>query len=267
MKKVSFCLIGLSIFILPIESSAQSKQPAGTMVNQMFTCLGSPRGMTSVRELQIPQKALEACNRGTQKFASKDSAGSIVEFRKAIKAYPGYYEAYAKMGAADLDLNDLTDAESAFRRSIELSGGRYAPADFGLGLILATLKDQFDDAEKVIRDGLSVDPEDVTGHFVLAWVLYSTSRLREAEKSAEQAVLSAPNFVGARMLLGQIHIAEKNFAAAVSDLNACLEKGVASPLDAKVRQARDEAMSAISAGANAAAIAKDSGGAEQAGLR
>ena len=237
------------------------------MVNQMFLCLSSPRGTTSVHDLRIPQKALEACNRGTQKFSSKDSAGSIVEFRKAIKAFPDYYEAYAKMGAADLDLNDWAGAESAFRKSIELSGGRYAPADFGLGLILATLKDQFDDAEKVIRDGLQVDPGDVTGHFVLAWVLYSTARLREAEKSAAQAVSSAPNFVGARMLLGQIHIAEKNFAAAVSDLNACLAAGVGSPLDAKVRQARDQAMSAMSGGASSAANARDAGGAERADLR
>jgi tetratricopeptide (TPR) repeat protein len=249
LRRILYCLIGLSILVLPIEGSAQSQRPAGTMVEQTFQCLSSPPGLTSVHELQIPEKALEACNRGTQRFAAKDSAGSVVEFQKAIKLFPKYYEAYAEMGAADLDLDNWKDAESAFRKSIELSAGQYAPADFGLGLILATVNNQFADAEKVIRRGLTIDPKDVTGHFVLAWVLYSTSRLRDAEKSATEAVVFAPDFLGARLLLGQIHIAEKNFAAAVRDLDAYLSTGAETPLDAKVRQVREQALRAISAGA------------------
>ena len=107
----------------------------------------------------------------------------------------------------------------------------------------------------------------MTGHFVLAWVLYSTSRLREAEKSASEAVVFAPDFLGARLLLGQIHMAEKNFAAAVTDMNTYLRMGVETPLDAKVRLARDEALHAISAG-KATAIQKNAAGeAERADLR
>ncbi len=171
------------------------------------------------------------------------------------------------MGAADLDVDNWKDAESAFSKSIELSAGQYAPADFGLGLILATVNNQFADAEEVIRRGLTIDPKDVTGHFVLAWVLYSTSRLREAEKSASEAVVFAPDFLGARLLLGQIHMAEKNFAAAVTDMNTYLRMGVETPLDAKVRLARDEALHAISAG-KATAIQKNAAGeAERADLR
>lgn len=267
LRRISYCLIGLSILIPPIESSAQSRQPKENLVAQTFRCLSSPAGLTSVHELQIPEKALEACNRGTQKFAAKDSPGSIVEFQKAIKVFPSYYEAYAKMGAADLDVDNWKDAESAFSKSIELSAGQYAPADFGLGLILATVNNQFADAEEVIRRGLTIDPKDVTGHFVLAWVLYSTSRLREAEKSASEAVVFAPDFLGARLLLGQIHMAEKNFAAAVTDMNTYLRMGVETPLDAKVRLARDEALHAISAG-KATAIQKNAAGeAERADLR
>jgi tetratricopeptide (TPR) repeat protein len=238
------------------------------MVEQTFPCLSSPAGLTSVHELQIPEKALEACNRGTQRFASKDSAGSVVEFQKAIKLFPKYYEAYAKMGAANLDLNNWKGAGSAFRKSIELSDGQYAPADFGLGLILATVQNQSAEAEKVIRAGLLLDPRDVTGHFALAWVLYSTARLREAEKSATEAVAFAPNFAGARLLLGQIHMAEKNFAATVRDLDAYLSTGAETPLDAKVRQVREQALRAISASvAGGSGESSSAGAAERADLR
>src|SRR5208283_2360686 len=132
--------------------------------------------------LQIPEKARKACEKGTKRFALKDPAGSIPEFQKAIREFPAYYEAYAKMGAAELDLEQWTDAESAFRKAIELSDGHYAPADFGLGLILATVNKKFADAEAVVRAGLENAPKDVTGHFVLAWVLYSTARFQEAEE-------------------------------------------------------------------------------------
>jgi tetratricopeptide (TPR) repeat protein len=248
LRRVLYCVTALSILILPRASSAQSQRPKENLVAQTFRCLSSPAGLTSVHELQIPERALEACNRGTQKFAAKDSAGSIVEFQKAIKAFPDYYEAYAKIGAADLDIGNWKDAESSFRKSIALSAGQYAPADFGLGLILATVNKQFGDAEKVIQRGLAVDPKDVTGHFVLAWVLYSTSRLHEAEKSASEAVRFAPDFLGARLLLGQIHLAQKNFAGAVKDLDTYLSMGVETPLDAKVRSARDEALRELSVG-------------------
>jgi tetratricopeptide (TPR) repeat protein len=133
-RVVPFCL--LVLLIPPLAYSAQSKSPSSAV--------------TSVHELQIPEKARNACNKGTERFAAKDAAGSIPEFQKAIKAFPGYYEAYAKLGAAELDLEQWGAAESAFRKSMELSEGRYAPADFGLGLILATVTKKFAEAEAAV---------------------------------------------------------------------------------------------------------------------
>jgi tetratricopeptide (TPR) repeat protein len=260
IQKVSCCLLNSSavllILSLPIPSSGQTKSFVQPTKPQTFPCLGANADVTSVHALQIPQKALEACNKGTQLFAEKDPAGSIVMFQKAIKVFPGYYEAYTKLGAAELDLENWGPAETAFRKSIELSGGKYAPADFGLGLILATVKNQYGEAETVIRNGLDLDPGDVTGDFVLAWVLYSTTRLREAEKSATEAVLSAPQFAGARLLLGQIHLAQKNVTAAISDLDAYLGLGIDSPMNAKVRQVRAEAVQTLAAMSHSQAAGK-----------
>lgn len=235
---------------LPIESTAQSRAPVIAA-----RCSNDSVGVTSVHELKVPEKALAACRKGTERFAAKDSAGSISEFQKAIKAYPDYYEAYAKLGAAELDIDHWQHAEADFRKSLELSNGRYAPADFGLGLILATVKNQFTAAERSIRDGLDLDPGDVTGNFVLAWVLYSTTRLQEAEKSAREALSLAPNFAGAQLLLAQIHLGERNLAEAVDDLNAYLSFGISGPLDEKAREVRERALQELSqqkSGPNAA---------------
>lgn len=239
-RVVPFCL--LVLLIPPLTSSAQSKNPFATGTAAQ---LPPSSAVTSVRELQIPEKARKACESGTQRFAAKDAAGSVPEFQKAIRTFPGYYEAYVKLGAAELDLERWGDAEAAFRKANELSGGHYALANFGLGLILATVTKQFAEAEAVVRTGLATAPADVTGHFVLAWVLYSTARLQEAEESAREAVSSNPNLAGARLLLAQIHFQERNFSAAVEDIDAYLNMGVSGSEEERVRGIRAEALRAL----------------------
>jgi tetratricopeptide (TPR) repeat protein len=229
------------VLISPLACTSQSS-------NQFAAGTAAPNpssAVVSVHELQIPEKARKDCEKGTKRFAAKDSAGSIPEFQKAIQSFPGYYEAYAKLGAAEFDLERWDDAESAFRKAMELSGGHYAPADFGLGLILATVTKKFADAEEVVRAGLEKAPTDVAGHFVLAWVLYSTARLQEAEDSVRQALVTDPNAAAPRLLLAQIHLRQNKFSAAVEDLNTYLASGVAGPMDEKARTARAEALRAL----------------------
>jgi tetratricopeptide (TPR) repeat protein len=235
---VPCCLI---VFLVsPIACFAQSKNSVAA-----FPSLNPSSEVVSVHDLQIPKKASAACNKGTERFAAKDYAGSIPDFQKAIKAFPDYYEAYAKLGAAEMYLERWNDAETSFRKSIELSDDHYAPADFGLALILGTVMNQFPEAESVVRAGLELNPANETGRYVLAWVLYSTSRLQEAEKIARETVLSEPGFAGARLLLAQIHIQENNPAAVVEDLNAYLALGVTGPWDEKVRAIRAAAQRAL----------------------
>src|SRR3974390_352394 len=73
----------------------------------------------SVRELSIPAKAYRLYCKGLELGAQKDSAGSIPYFDRAIAEYPGYFEAYFRKGAAELQLWDTADAEQSYRKSIE----------------------------------------------------------------------------------------------------------------------------------------------------
>jgi tetratricopeptide (TPR) repeat protein len=204
----------------------------------------SPAPTVSVHELQIPEKAREAYNKGIQRFAQKDWAGSIVEFQRATAAYHDFYEAYYKIGLANLELRLSEGAEAAFRKSMELSEGHFAPALFGLGLTLGNDR-QFDDALAFIRTGLRLDPTSARGNFTLAWVLYTADRVAEAEKSARQAVLYNPDFAMAHLLLAQIHRRQNNAAAMVEDLNAYLRLEPDGPRSAGVKAVRDEATRAL----------------------
>ena len=93
---------------------------------------GESAGPTiSVRELSIPPKAHELMQKGLLLLSAKsDYRGSITQFERAIKEYPAYYEAYAEMGVAYMELGDVASSEQALRKSIDVSQQRYADAYF-----------------------------------------------------------------------------------------------------------------------------------------
>jgi tetratricopeptide (TPR) repeat protein len=215
-------------------SLGQSRPEAGSAGAARFA------PTVSVHQLRIPDKALKAYNKGARRFEAQDWSGSLAEFQRAIAAYKDFYEAYYELGLTDLELKLCADAEAAFRKSIELSEGRFAPALLGLGLTLGNAK-QFDDALGFTRAGLMLEPTSARGHFTLAWVLYMAGRVAEAEQSAKQAVQYAPNFAVAHLLLAQIHQRQNNTAAVVEELDAYLRIEPHGPRSVGVKAARDQA--------------------------
>jgi len=225
LRVVSCCV--LSLLISPITRSAQSKIVSGP----------ERLPVVSVHELRISEKARKAYDQGIQRLAHQDLAGSIPEFQRAIKVFPSYFEAYDKIGIADLGLQRGADAESAFRKSIELSAGLYAEPLFGLGVILCDDHKRLDEAEESIRAGLKLKPDDPAGTFALGWVLYSANRLGEAEETAQRAVSLTPNSPVAYVLLGEVHLRQGNSRALVEDLDAYLRLDSNGPFSAKAKLA------------------------------
>lgn len=230
-RLVPLCLlsIGLSVSIC----SAQANRTASAPTKLSLT--------VSVRQLSIPVEAGRAFDRGTQLLAAKAWARSISEFRRAIKAFPTFYEAFYRMGIAEQRLGHAADAESAFRKSLELSAGRYAPAHFGLGLILADDKKQYAEAESMVYSGLALDPNDGGGYFALGWILYSTDRLPDAEHAAHEALVLQPTLAAAYVLLAQVHLRQSKPIAVKADLDAYLKLDPGGAKDASVLALRAQA--------------------------
>jgi tetratricopeptide (TPR) repeat protein len=194
----------------------------------------------SAHELQIPAKAREAFNRGTQLLAARNSAASIAQFQRAIRIYPDFYEAYYKIGLANVNLQRYSEARNAFESSIELSKGRYAPSQFGLGIVLSMQKD-FAGAEEAVRAGLDTYPNDAAGNFTLGWVQFRAGRLPDAEHSARQAILSNPNLADAYLLLAQVHLRQSELTALVADVDAYLRLDPEGTHNAQAKAVRAEA--------------------------
>jgi tetratricopeptide (TPR) repeat protein len=237
----SCCLVCL---LVPVASFGQSKTAKTGGPGD------SPDATVSVRQLRIPDRAKFAFNKGTQKLAAKDYTGSIAEFEKAIAAYDDFYEAYYKIGIANLEMQASEAAEAAFRKSIALSESKYTPPLFGMGLALASQK-QFADAETFVRAGLQIEPTSPSGLLALGWVLFSAQRVVEAEKSAREAILYNPNLAMAHLLLAQIHRRQNNSAAVVEDLDAYLRIEPDGARSRALRTTRDEARQSLNPDPNA----------------
>jgi tetratricopeptide (TPR) repeat protein len=229
------CAYLLILFLYPLACTAQLP-PAATAPS-----FGEQKSNeVSARDLQIPAKARKAFSKGTELLAAKQSAASIPEFQRAIKIFPEFYEAYYKIGLAELNLQRYPDAQAAFETSIEQSKGRYAPSQFGLGVALC-MQNQLGEAEEAIRAGLGVYPDDAAGNFTLAWVVFKAGRLADAEKSARQAVLYDAKMATAYLLLAQIHLRQSDLPAVAADLDAYLRLDPDGPHSAEAKAIRSEA--------------------------
>ena len=224
----------------PLHSSAQSQRSSYEV---------------SVRELRIPPKALHDFEQGVELLAKKDPAGSLPHFQRAILEFAGYYEAYDRMGAADLKLWRIPEAEQAFRKSIELSGGRYAHPLLALGAILND-QERFAEAESVTRRGLDLDPDSWRGHYYLGLALCGLNRLVEAEKSVHEALHWKTDFPEAYLLLADIHGREEDYRSLVSDLNEYLKLVPEGPASARAKALRESAQRMTIESQSSAAIAQ-----------
>ena len=198
------------------------------------------RHMISVRELKIPGKALEAFKKGMQSLIRNDNAGSLAHFTKATAAFPDYYEAYYHAGVAEMRLGHDDEAKQAFQKAIDLSGGRFAYAEFGLGALLCR-RGENGEAETVIRKGLEADDSSPVGRFNLGVALLGLNRLDEAEKSAHEALLRDPGYAKAYLLLSDVHARKGNYRAQAEDLEAYLKLEPAGPTSDRARQVREAA--------------------------
>ena len=191
----------------------------------------------SLRDLRISDKAKQEYNKGLLSIEKKDWLESLSHFAKAIKAFPEYYEAYYHTGLVETNLGQLDDAFGAFQKAVDLSNGRYARADFGIGYVLY-LKGKASEAEEVIRRGLAVDDHWPDGHVVLGMALLRLNRTDEAEKCAREALVHDPNFAKAYLVLADVFGRKHNFQEQLQYLDSYLRMEPSGQLSEHARDVR-----------------------------
>jgi Flp pilus assembly protein TadD len=175
---------------------------------------GSPVSL-SVTDLAIPEKARQEFGKGETALKDKQVDESVKHFQKAVKLYDNYPQAYRMLGEAYLEQQDWQNAESALKKSIELEP-RVAATYVDLGAV-ENQQHNYPAAEEALKKGLTLSPDAASGKYELAKTYWAMGRWHDAIPLAQEAVAAQPNLSGARVLLGNLFLKERNAAAALHE--------------------------------------------------
>jgi tetratricopeptide (TPR) repeat protein len=132
----------------------------------------------------------------------------------------------------------------AFQKAIDLSGGRYAWAEFGIGYLFY-LQGRTEEAVTTLRRGLEIDGNSPDGHVILGMALLQLNRPDEAEKSAREALLRNPNSGPAYLVLSDAYGHRREYRAQLQGLEAYLKLEPNGTESEHVRQAREQVQAII----------------------
>jgi Tfp pilus assembly protein PilF len=199
---------GMSVYLKPRPGTSPAPAPASSV---------------STHEMSMPQKARDLFASGEKKiYQDKNPKGGLQDLQQAIAFAPGYYEAYYHIGMAYVSLGSSSEAEKAFRQSIDISGDKYGEAAVGLGAVLVNQGNSAE-GEKDIRHGIELNPNFWLGYYELGRVLLNQKNFADAGKAAEQARSLAPAAPIVYRLLSNVHLNEKNYPALLQDLDAYIK--------------------------------------------
>ena len=135
-------------------------------------------------DLNVPEKARNEFERGTQAFGQKDWAAARKHLQQAIAFYPQYAAAYNNLGVAFVNSGDLESARTAFEKAILLNQS-FGPAHVNLAKIYYSAG-QFQNAEILLERSLSFEPLNVEALLLLANAQLLLGKLDDAILNARK---------------------------------------------------------------------------------
>lgn len=184
--------------------------------------------------LAIPEGAKKEFETGQKLLDEKhDVSGSIGHFRKAIKLYEAFPQAYTMLGLAFLHEQNFSESKAALERAIQLDP-ESGPSYIALGGCLNQMKD-YPAAERVLVKGLEILPESPDGNYELAKTYWALHRWPEAEPRAVKAKNLEPDVPGVHVLMGNIFLQRRDTDGALKEFNEYLKLDPHGPMSDSVR--------------------------------
>lgn len=196
---------GISVFLKPAGKSPKQQS-------------GDPS--ISAHELSMPPAARKLMGSGKKKlYSGNDADGAFHDFEAAAAKAPDYYEAYYQMGMACLSLQRPADAEKNLREAVSLSNQAYPDAVLALAVLLLGRHDSAE-GEPLLRRCLELNPNSWVAYYELGKLELYRMHLESALEAAKTAESLAPKQPKVFRLLSLIHLRQKNYQAALADLDA-----------------------------------------------
>lgn len=117
----------------------------------------APPGVVATKFARPPNEATnDLYRKASAAERDKDLKKAVEYVREIVALDGGDFIAWAKLGSLYLELNSITEAGSAFRKSIEIRPD-YTPALLNIGILHAVQK-QYPEAIGIFRKAIATDP-------------------------------------------------------------------------------------------------------------
>jgi Flp pilus assembly protein TadD len=180
----------------------------------------------SFTSLNAPKDARRAWEKGVRLLRSRhpsDVAAAEQELEKAVAVYPRYANAWADLGRARLQRQEIDQARDAFLKAIDADDKLVQPY-IELGN-MAAHRMQWTEAARYLDRALTLDPVDYPRLWLADGLAdYHVNNFDRAERNAREALkLSAPNQdPAASRLLGYVLMQKEDYAGADQAFRAYL---------------------------------------------
>jgi tetratricopeptide (TPR) repeat protein len=179
-------------------------------------------GVVSAANAGVPKPALDHYENASKLSQEKDYKGAIKELKLAVSEYPQFVNAHNQIGVLYLRLNELDNAESAFKAALKIDPEAYEPL-LNRGIALYRLG-KFKDAETSLRASLKNKPDTSVAFYYLGRTLNKLNLNEEAETALLTSLKMNPDdFKEAHRVLAAIYLDRGTLGRVVEELETYLK--------------------------------------------
>jgi len=139
---------------------------------------------------------------GKRLFNSGQFESAAIEYQQAIASKPDFARAYVELGDAYIGLEKYSEAEEALKKAAAIEDDSCASC--GLGMVYR-IQGRSDEAEKVLRHSIKVNPSDSCPYTELGRMYYDKKDYTRATEAFTQSVKIRPNAVTYHFLGNSIY--------------------------------------------------------------
>jgi Flp pilus assembly protein TadD len=184
---------------------------------------------------KYPPSVLKEFEAGRKAEERRDSTSAAGHFQEALRLAPDFYPARNNLGTLYMKKGDLEAAEQEFRQVVEQdrnSGQAY----FNLGNVLYLTR-RYDEAKRILEDGLRREPTSAMGYYLLGSVLVRLDDLKGAEERFRAAREFDPKMPQAPIALATLYLQTGRQREASDMFESFLRQFPKDPMVPKVRDA------------------------------
>jgi len=148
------------------------------------TAQPSLNSMVHVTDLNVPPKAKENFDQGTEALNRNELQQARDYFEKAIREYPEYAAAYNNLGIAWLRDGRAEEGGAALRKAVSLNP--HLTSAYRNLAVLAFKQGKLPETEELLNQSLADDPNDPEGLALLSKVQFARGEMDQAIASAQK---------------------------------------------------------------------------------